>query len=156
MSSFVYNRGLAQILQAVIDFDSSPLKVMLVTSAYAPDRSHDFVDEGGVADAVDAEIIATNYTRGWGGAGRKLASGIMITADDFGQRVIVVFPTLTWSTLGGTTDAVVAGAILVKEGTSDDTTSVLCVYWDTADQLTDGTDFKLTMDAINGNVQFLT
>lgn len=155
MASFWYNKAVQEVLTGAIDLDSNTLKVMLVNSTYTPNNDDDVVDAGGASDAVDAEITATNYTRGWGGAGRKTAS-ITITEQDANNRAVVVFSDITWTALGGATNDTVVGAILIKEGGANDTTSRLIAYWDLSDTATNGGNFVLSMDATNGNLRATT
>ena len=155
MASLWYNKAVAEVLTGTIDLDSNTLKVMLVTSAYTPDNDHDVVDAGGGSDPLDAEITATNYTGGWGGSGRKTVT-VTVTEQDANNRAVVVFGNLTWTALGGASNATVAVAILIKEGGANDTTSRLIAYWDLTDTATNGGDFTLTMDATNGNLRATT
>lgn len=155
MASFFYNKAVQEILNGTINLDTDTLKVMLVDSTYTPNRDDDVVDAGGGSDAADAEITATNYTAGWGGAGRKTAS-ITISEQDANDRAIGVLSDITWTALGGAVNDTVVGAILIKEGGANDTTSRLIVYWDLTDTATNGGDFTLTMDATDGNLRATT
>jgi hypothetical protein len=155
MASFVYNKAVADILTGTIDLDSNTLKVMLVNSTYTPSKDDDVVDAGGASDALDAEIVATNYAGGWGGAGRKTAT-VTITEQDANDRAVVKFSDLTWTALGGAANDTVVAAILIKEGGADDTTSRLICYWDITDTPTNGSDFTLDFDATDGNIRFTT
>lgn len=154
MASFFYNKALADIMQGVINPDTDTLKLMLVNATYTPNQDDDVVSTGGASDAESAEITATNYARGWGGAGRKTVA-ITITENDTNNRVDWVLADQTWTTLGGAANDTVEGAILIKEGGADDTTSRLIAYFDLPTTPTNGSDFTLDM-AATGNIQFTT
>lgn len=155
MASFWYNKAVQEVLTGTIDLDTNTLKVMLVNSTYTPNKDNDVVDAGGGSDAADAEIVATNYTAGWGGAGRKTAT-ISVTEQDANDRAVVIFSDITWTALGGAANDTVVGAILIKEGGANDTTSRLIAYWDLTDTATNGGNFTLTMDATDGNLRATT
>jgi hypothetical protein len=155
MASFCYNKAIADILTGAIDMDSNTLKVMLVNSTYTPNRDDDVVDAGGASDALDAEITATNYTKGWGGSGRKTAT-VTVAEQDASDRAVVIIADITWTALGGATNDTVVAAILIKEGGSNDTTSRLIAYFDITDTPTNGSDLTLDFDGTNGNIQFTT
>lgn len=154
MSSFAYNRAIKEILDRTLDITSG-CKVMLVGSEYVPNRADLYVDAGGAADAVDAEIEATNYTRGWGGSGRKAAT-VTIVQQDSDSRIVIRLADLVWTALGGVLNDTVEGAILIKEGGADDTTSKLIAYFDLPTTPTNGTDFTMDFDGVDGNVRFST
>lgn len=151
--AFVYNRAAKEIIDRTLDITSG-CKVMLVTSAYVANRDHDFVDEGGANDPTDAEITATNYTRGFGGAGRKAAT-VGFSEQDANDRAIITIGDLTWTALGGAVNDTIAAAILIKEITND-AASKLIAYFDLTSTPTNGSDFTLDFDATNGNIRFTT
>lgn len=152
MASFVYNHVIKLMFNGGINLDTDTLKVMLVNGDYTPDRDHDFVDAGGANDPVDAEIVATNYTRGWGGSGRKTVA-VTVTEQDASNRAVLIFSDQTWTALGGAVNDDIVGAILIKEGGADDTDSILICYWDVVDFTTNGSDYELSFDATNGNLR---
>lgn len=140
--------------QALVDFIAAhTFKVMLVNSTYTPNQDDDFIDTGGGADAESAEITATNYTRGWGGAGRKTA---VVTAaeQDASNRSVLKVGDLTWTALGGAANDTVTHALLIIEGGADDTTSIIVAAFDIADTPTNGSDFGLNFDDTDGNIRF--
>lgn len=157
MASFFYNKAAAALADSghAQHFDPvTGLKIMLVNGTYTPNRDDDFVDAGGASDAVDAEITATNYTRGWGGAGRKAVT-LTVIESDANDRASWAIADLTWTALGGATNDTVVGAILIKEGGANDTTSLLIAYFDLTDFTTTGVAFVLDFDAA-GNIRFNT
>jgi hypothetical protein len=155
MASFMYNTALSEILAQTLNLDTAVLKIMLVNATYTPNKDDDVVDAGGGSDALDAEIVATNYTGAWGGAGRKTAN-VSIEQQDASDRVVFKIVDLTWTALGGAANDTVVAAILIKEGGSDDTTSRLIAYLDIANTPTNGGDFTLDFDGTAGVLQFTT
>lgn len=145
MASGWYVEGLAACLDGTIDLDDDTIKVMLVDNNYTFDTDHDYVD-----DISGDEITATNYTGGFGGAGRKTAT-IVIQADTTNDRVEVVLSDLTWSSLGGAANDTVGGAVLIKEVTAD-SDSIPIAFWDLTDTTTNGGDFTLDFSS-DGNLQ---
>ena len=152
MSSFVYNHAIKLIFNGGLNLDTDTLKIMLVNSTYTPDPDHDFVDAGGGSDPLDAEIVATNYTGGWGGSGRKTVP-VTVTEQDANNRSVLIFTNQTWVALGGAANDTVVGAILIKEGGANDTDSILIAYWDVVNQTTAGVDYVLSFDPTNGNLR---
>lgn len=154
MASGFYNQALADILTGSIDMDSNTLKIMLVDTGYTYDPDHQVVDNG-ANDATDPsynEIVATNYTGGYNGAGRKTAT-LTVSKQDANNRAIITIGDLTWTSLGGATNDTVGGAILIKEITND-TSSRLIAFFDLTDTPTNGGDFTLDFDGTNGNLRF--
>lgn len=100
---------------AKIDLIADTIKVLLVTSGVTVNADHDFV-----ADLVASEISTTNYTGGFGGAGRKalasrtLARNLALDRGEFGAAG------LTWTALGPASGGpTIGGAVVFKELTSD-------------------------------------
>lgn len=155
MANFLYNTAAKEIHDGTLNLLSDTIKVMLVNSSYTPDRDHDVVDAGGANDPVDAEITATNYEKGWGGSGRKALTSKAITVNKTDDRSEFDAADVTWTALGGTTNDTVVGAILIKEGASNDTTSRLIAYVDLTDTPTNGGDFTIVWNT-GGIVQLST
>lgn len=159
MASFVYNLAAKEIVDGTIDLDTDTIKVMLLgTSAatYAPDRDHDVIDNGGndTTDPSFCEAVATNYTGGFAGAGRKTAT-IAVVEDDANDRAKVNITDLTWTALGGASNDTITAAILIKEVTND-TASRLIAYLDFTNTPTNGSDFTLDFDGTDGAIRFNT
>jgi hypothetical protein len=151
MASGAYSRAIKEINDRTLDITTG-CKVMLVNSTYTYDPDNDFVAAGGVSDPDDAEITATNYTRGFGGAGRKAAT-LTFVEQDANNRAVIRIADLTWTALGGATNDTIEGAILIKEGTSD-ADSKLIAYFDLPTTPTNGSDVTLDFDAVDGNIRF--
>lgn len=151
--AFVYENGLADIVKSVIDGDGATLKLMLVNSTYTATKSDAYIGSG-AGSCGAAEITATNYTGGFGGAGRKSAAR-SVSVDSTNHVVRIIFAAdFSWTALGGATNDTIAAAVLVKEGTSD-ADSRLIAYFNLATALTtNGSDITLTRDATLGQITF--
>lgn len=152
MASFLYNKGVAEMLDGTIDIDTDTIKMMLVDSTYSPDKSDEVVDDGTSSDAASAEISVTGYTAGWGGAGRKTCA-ITLQENDTDDRVDIAIDDLTWNSLGA--GATIVGAVLIKEGGANDTTSRLLAYFDITNTATSGGNVTLDFTALGsgGNIR---
>lgn len=153
-----YQKALAEIGDGDIDLNSNTLKLMLVTPGYVYDPDHTVIDNA-ANDSTDPsfnEISATNYTGGFGGGGRKTATitggGLVDNTNNYGYWYIT---DLTWSSLGGASNATVGALILVKEITND-TASRLIAYLGITNRATDGSDFPINFasSAEGGNLRF--
>lgn len=152
MASFVTNRSVKRILDRSLDITTG-CKVMLCGTGLTADQDSDFIGSAaGTAGAT--EITATNYTRGFGGAGRKAAT-TTFTEQDASNRAVVIVGDLTWTALGGAVNDTVGFACLVKEGSSDADSELIAVF-DLSDTPTNGSDLTLDFDGTDGNVRFTT
>ena len=154
MASGAYQKGIDDVFKGTIQFGTTALKIMLVNAGYTFDPDHTVVDPG-VNNSTSPkfnEVVATNYTGGFGGAGRKTAT-CSTSVQNANNRTVVIITDITWTALGGATNDTVAAAILIKE-TTDDTLSRLIAYLDFANTPTNGSDFTLDFDGTNGNLQF--
>lgn len=158
MASLVYNKAKQEIADGALDLDTdTKVKVMLVNSGYTPDADHEVVDAGGASDPIDAEIVATNYTGGYGGAGRLALATRVVNLDLTNDRAEFDADDLTWTSLGGATNDTIVAAIIIKEdhlgATGNDTETRLIAYVDVADTTTNGGDFTIQWNA-EGILQF--
>jgi hypothetical protein len=120
------------------------IKIALIDTGYTPDKDHDYADD---FTSASNEIDATNYTRGWGGAGRKALGSKAVNQDDTNNRAVFDAADVTWTALGGATNDTVATAVVLKEIT-DDAHSPLILQLDISpDVLTNGGDFTITFAA---------
>lgn len=155
MASFMTNKA---VHQALTDFVAAHVfKIMLCDSAYTPNNDDDFVDTGGAGDAESAEITATNYTRGWGGAGRKTVT-LTVAEQDANNRAVIRISDPVWTALGGAVNDQATSALLIIEGVANDTTSIIVGVFDYAASpiQTNGSDLTLDMDGTDGNLRFTT
>jgi len=142
MATFFYTTGLKECLDGTIDLDTDTIKIVLLgnVTAYSPNKAHLVMDATGANDPVDAELDCVGYTAGYGSASRKTAT-IAIAANLTFNRVEVSIQDETWESVeAGYT---IVGALLIKEGAVNDTTSRLIAYIDFADQVTDGGNVSL-------------
>jgi hypothetical protein len=145
VASILYNISKQEILDETIKLSTDTLVWILVDSTYTPDPDHLVVDDGGASDIIDAEISVSGYVGGWGGAGRKALTSKNFSVDNATDRAIFDSTVdYTWVSLGA--GATIVGAVLVKEGGANDTTSRPIVYVDTNDVSTNGGDITLQLD----------
>lgn len=156
MASGAYLHGLRQALDGTYVVTAATLKLMLVNNLYVFSQDHTVVDDGttGTSCLKQEELNATNYTRGFGGAGR-VAQTISISEDTTNQRVCLTFTSTTWNSLGGATNDTVGGAALIRES-GNDTTSVPIFWFAITPTPTNGSNFTLSMNTSGngGNVRF--
>jgi hypothetical protein len=142
VASGAYNYAVNQINENTLDLENDTIKVMLVGTGYTYDPDDDFVSSGAGTPGGE-EITATNYTGGFGGAGRKTLTTVTFTEDDANNRsVLDADDPVTWTSLGNGVNDTVAAAIIIKEITND-AASPLIVYVDFTNRTTDGSDFPL-------------
>lgn len=149
MANVVMNQLKKGLADGSIDLVNDVLKFMLCNTTYVPGADDTFIDDGSVDDAASGEIVATNYTGGFAGAGRKTVAGKVVTQDNVNDRAELDFTDPSWTALGGAANDTVAWAVLVKEVTTDADSLVLIAY-DVTNTATNGSDFTLTVDAEGG------
>jgi hypothetical protein len=144
MASFWYHRAFVQFLgrgTEAIDLDTdASIKIMLVDTGYTPAKTHDFVSD---CTPGTNEIVATNYTTGYGGAGRKALGTKLVQEDNTNMRCVFDAADVTWTTLGGATNDTVATAIVFKEITSDAASPMILQLDISPDVTTNGGDFTI-------------
>ena len=101
------------------------LKLMLVTSAYTPSRTDQFVSA-----ASAAEISTTNYTGGYGGGGRKVIASLAVTTDTTNHRAYLSNSPTVFAALGTSGGPQTAYCLLIRETGGSDATSILVGVWD--------------------------
>lgn len=87
MASLVYNRGLEHWARGNIDFDTDTFHVILVTSAYTPNK-----DTDDYRNDVSNEVVGTGYTSG------GVVTAVTVTLDTANDRVDVTFGAVSWAT----------------------------------------------------------
>lgn len=118
-----------------LDITSSVFKVGLfkTTAAWDP-------DETAMNTSLTAvEIVATNYTGGYGGSGRKTATitGQNNTTDN---RADFTCADLTYTALGGATNDTIGAVVLLYETGGSDATAFPVVFWDVTNLTCNGGD----------------
>ncbi|AXQ69160.1 hypothetical protein HOU02_gp136 [Caulobacter phage CcrBL9] len=114
MASLVYNSMLDDLVKGAINFNSDTFKVMLVTSAYTPNK-----DTHTRKNQVTNEVTGTGYTAG------GQASAVTITSDTTNDREDLSFATVTW-----TSATITARAAVIYKDTGTASTSPLVAYVD--------------------------
>src|SRR5689334_1371674 len=140
MASGFYNQGLLDVTDGTYDLDTTTFKLMLVDTGYTFDPDHTVIDNGAnnATDPSFNEIVATNYTGGFGGGGRKTLT-ITSQVNNTSNRADFAIADVTWTSLGGGTNDTIGGAIMVKEVTNDGD-SRLIAFFDLTDTPTNGSD----------------
>jgi len=129
MTTMATNRGMYLIASGDVDMRDDDIKVMLLTSAYAPVATANFV-----SDISAYELSGTGYTAGFAGSGRKSLTGKTFTEDDTGGTATFDADNLTWTTI---TAGTFQHAAIIKEVTTDADSLVICFVSFTA-QVTAG------------------
>ncbi|AFU86559.1 hypothetical protein D869_gp077 [Caulobacter phage CcrRogue] len=114
MASLVYNSMLHDLVNGDIAFDTDTFKVMLVTSAYTPNK-----DTHTRKNQVTNEVTGAGYTAG------GQASAVTITPDTANDREDLSFATVTW-----TSATITARAAVIYKDTGTASTSPLVAYVD--------------------------
>lgn len=136
MASLVYDIAKKEILEASLNLSANTLKVMLVSTGYTP-----ALGDTTVNTAAAAEISVSGYVGGFNGTGRKTVTPKTFTVDAVNHRGKFTSGTnLLWSALGA--GATIAGAVLIKENTTD-ADSRLIAFLDFTDTATNGGDFTI-------------
>lgn len=143
MASGWYTSGLRDLADRTIDMVNDTLKLILVTSAYTPDKDHDFASD------LTGELSGTGYVGGFNGSGRKTIGSKAWSTDTANDRVEFTFGAVTWSGINAGNPKY---AILVKEITNDAATR-LVAYLDLGTVVTNGGDIVITPDAVLGALQ---
>ena len=86
MASLIYNSAVDDMARGVIDFDTDTFKVMLVSSAYSPNKDTDLK-----RSAVTNEVSGTGYTAG------GVTSACTVTKDTANDRVTLSFAAVNWA-----------------------------------------------------------
>jgi hypothetical protein len=131
MANLFYNEAKESITDRNIDLLSDTLKVMLVDSVYTPNADHQFIDEAGASDAVDARLAGTtDQTLGTKAIGKD-------TSGDF------AYFDAADSLFTAVTTGQTAVAAIVYKDTGTPTTSKMICYLDIPDTPTNGGDITL-------------
>lgn len=85
MASLVYNSCIDYVCKGSIDFDTDTFKMMLVTDAYTPSKSHDFRND------VTNEVTGAGYTTGGN------AATPTVTKDNVNNRIDVSWTITSWT-----------------------------------------------------------
>jgi hypothetical protein len=86
MASLIYNSFVDDMARGAIDLDLDTFKVMLVTSAYAPNKDTDLK-----RSAVTNEVTGTGYTAG------GVTTACTVTKSTANDRVTLSFAAVNWA-----------------------------------------------------------
>lgn len=113
------------------------VKVILASTAYTPDKDHDFADS--ITGGGTKELSGTGYAAGFGGSGRKALASKTVTKDNATDAAFFDAADVTWTGINAGT---IGYAVVIKEVTNDADSPILCVV-DVADLVTNGSDYTL-------------
>lgn len=134
MASLIYNSALYDAMTGAIDFDTDSFKVMLVTSAYTPDK-----DTHLKRSSVTNEVTGTGYTAG--GA----AATVTVTKDTTNDRIDVSLGSASWAT----STITARGAVYYKARGGASSADELVAYVDFgADIVSSAGTFSLTASTL--------
>ena len=138
MADLIYNSFFTDLSKGNIDLDTDTFKVMLVTSAYTPSKTH------AKRSDVTNEVTGTGYTAG----GATLAN-VTVTQDDTNDLAKFDADDVTWAT----STITARGAVLYKARGGAASADELVKYFDFgSDQTSVGAAFTLQFNA-NGILQ---
>lgn len=130
MPSLIYNSSLEDLARGAIDYDTDAFKVMLVTSAYTPDK-----DAHLKRSSVTNEVSGTGYTAG--GANTT----VTVTKDTANDRLDISFSSVSWANATITARA----AVIYKSRGGAASADELVAYVDFgADVTSTGGTFQVT------------
>lgn len=115
MASLVYNSFMFDVVTGAIDMNTDDFYVMLVTSAYTPDKdAHDRRND------VTNEVTGTGYTAG------GVESSVTVTLDTANDRLDLTFDPVSW------TDATITarGCVIYKNRGGASSADELVAYVD--------------------------
>lgn len=129
MANVIYNAFKKNIANGGIDLDSDTIKVMLVTSSYAPEQDgHEF------KSSVTAEVVATGYV-----AGGQALTGKSVAQDNQNNQSVFDADDVTWSN----SIITARGAVLYKDSGNPATSALICYVDFGADRSSSMSDFKI-------------
>lgn len=127
MADVFTDEGKELILQVLLGYT---LKWVLLKTTYTPAAG----DSAATILAHELDDHAS-YDAGWGGTGRKAATSGAVAIDATNHRAVYDAGNPTWSAIN---DGTVGAVALVKEGASDDTTTIVLAVFDPSNFTTNG------------------
>lgn len=125
MALIVYNEAKYFLSTGVLNLATDTLKGMLVTTGYIVDPNHRVVDDGTLLAPSLFEVTGTGYIGGYKKSGRVEITNKSVVRDEVTFRVRLFGDDLLWSLINV---GIVGGLLIIREGTSSDTTSLLIGY----------------------------
>lgn len=144
MASGIYNSGAEYLIKAG-DASTLTFKAMLLDNTYVFDKDHNRV-----SDVVSGgkELVATGYTGGYGGAGRKTLTTVVVTKDTVNDRIVVDCDDVAFGALGGATNDTIRFMAIIVEITSDAASIPIACHDFGADTPTNGSTVTALINAI--------
>lgn len=145
--------GLLGLTGGALDPETDTLKAILVMTNFSADQDDNTVSAFSALDEMDG----SGFNWGHSQSGRKTLA-VTTTVDDSSDRgdVNVDAGTTTWASLGAGTRSV-AGVVICKEGSANDTTAVPYVFLEFASPVAaNGEDFTVQWDAGSGDIFRIT
>lgn len=147
MATNIYPLGLERIVDEGISTMNCRLALLsteIATYAYA--STHEFFDTGtnNTADPSFCETAATNYVQ------KTVTPTVQLNVAN--TRIELVIADQTWTDLGGASNETINWAILF-DYSGNLATSPLLAAFDLNDTTTNGTDFTVNFDDLNGNIR---
>jgi hypothetical protein len=125
MASLIYNSAIFDAIRGPIDFDTDSFKVMLVTSAYTPNK-----DTHTKRSDVTNEVVGTGYTSG---GAASVATVTDVTASD---SMTIAFASVNWPT----STITAAAAVIYKTRGGASSADELVAYIDFGGNVTSTAD----------------
>jgi hypothetical protein len=134
MASLIYNSFVDDMARGAIDLDTDTFKVMLVSSAYSPNKdTHDKRDD------VTNEVSGTGYTAG------GVTSACTVTKDTANDRVTLSFAAVNWAS---STITARAAVIYKSRGGASSADELVCYVDFGADVSSSAATFSLGASVI--------
>lgn len=146
-SSHWYQKAVRNILQReatnAIDLDGDTIKLMLTKTSYTSVAAKGDAFVNTITDPTSKELVATNYTGGFSGAGRKTLAAKAINEDTTNNRAVFDASDVTWTAIGGATNDTIGSAVVIKEITNDGASPLLIHLYINPAVTTNGGDFTI-------------
>ena len=146
MADTVFTRAKNEIFSQNLNLVSEDIKVMLVNPNFVPDPDMEFVDDGTTISASNFEVSGTGYEAGNMGSGRMSLINKFFQVDPATNKSRFFASNLSWNPINA---GLVGGAVLIKEGLSGDTGSLMIAHIDSGGfpQNTDGGQLDLNWNS---------
>lgn len=128
----VYNRGKALLADGGIDFDTTDLRALLVTSTYTFSAAHNLVSE------LTGELTGGTYVR--------KATTRTVVENDTSNRAELTVANVLWSALSATGTP---NALILYKFNAADTAAELLSYHDFTPTATNGGNFIVSFSGTN-------
>jgi hypothetical protein len=123
--------GIESIVDRTLDYIADTIKLILLTNTYVANKDHQFIDEGGVADMVDARVPGTTD---------QTLTGKATGKDLTGDFAAFTASNATFTAVAG---GATAGQVGLYKDTGVATTSKILGVFDITDITTNGGDITI-------------